>query len=402
MLALFVLYGFLHLTEKEMGVLSLFWITNQFLNRYVLSGVVEASVIMQLTFVTACGEYLLSNRIRGRQDRVFSYSKDRLVLIFCTVMICLLTLARPYFAVLFLIPLWKSAQDKRKIWIMVLPMLAIGVMGLFFLNNHYFCSTYFSNVLSFEKIRQAGILGFFAKLLEGFVEILRMVWYAIRYKGSGVGWYYLLLGIELLAMAFVCVKDVHYSKKLPPPMFIITLTGNILILVSIIEMYDLGVGARHILALVVVNAVMLILEAHVSMGLVLALICVLSIVQTQGADALPYKNSGYVEYMNILEKEFSEVVNVTEDISYDNVVAMPTEDINAQDPSQSVSTYYGFLFAMPAGTGISLDFQDFYDEPENIKAGYILVHPSGRIRQTLEDIGMTCVFENNEMALYAR
>lgn len=123
-----------------------------------------------------------------------------------------------------------------------------------------------------------------------------------------------------------------------------------------------------------------------------------SIIQTQGADALPYKNDAYVEYMGILEKEFAEVVHVTEEISYDNVVAMPTADMDAG--GTGVCTYYGLLFAMPAGVGISLDFQDFYDVPENIRAGYIMVHPDGGIRIKLEEIGMVCIFRNEELAIY--
>lgn len=399
-LALFVLCKMLKMTEKEMLMLSLFWIANQFLNRYVLSGVVEASVIMQLIFVTACGEYLLSEKIRGRQCREITPLKDCIVLAFCTFMVCVLTLARPYFAVLFLIPFWKCLRDGRKRCAIGLPVLAVFIMGLFFLNNHYFCATYFNNIFLFGKMQEAGILGFFVTLFEGFIEILRLIWYAIRYKGSGVGWYYLLLAIELAVMAFVCVRCVCRHKKMPR-MYIVTLTGNFLIIASIIEIYDLGVGARHILSLVIANAVLLIVEAHFSLGAVLALICIVSIVQTQGADALPYKDSEYVEYMDFLEEEFNRVVSVSGEISYSNVVAMPTADVSVQDPEQSVCTYYGYLFAMPAGVGISLDFQDFYDVPENIKAGYILTHPSGKIRQVLEEAGMVCIFENDDMSLYS-
>lgn len=399
-LSLFVLYKMLHPAEKEMLLLSLFWIANQFLNRYVLSGVVEASVIMQLIFVTACGEYLLSEKLRGRQDREFSRLKDSMALAFCTFVVCALTLARPYFAVLFLIPFWKCVLDGRKRCAVGLPVLAVVIMALFFLNNHYFCATYFNNIFSFGKMREAGILGCFVNLFEGCVEILRQIWYAIRYKGSGVGWYYLLLSLELAAMAFSCVRCACRHRKMPK-MFIATLIGNILIIVSIIEIYDLGVGARHILSLVIANAILIVVETHYSLGIVLILTCLASIVQTQGADGLPYKDSEYVEYMELLESEFSKVVNVKEEISYENVVAMPTADVSAQDPGQGVCTYYGYLFAMPAGVGISLDFQDFYDVPENIKAGYILVHPSGTIRQVLEKAGMVCIFENDDMALYS-
>lgn len=400
-LALAGMYVILRPRKRTMGVLSLFWICNQFLNRYVLSGVIETSVMMQLMLVIALGEYLLSEKVRNQDHRKFTPVKDKLAMILCTVLISFMTLARPYFAVLYLIPLWKALRDKKKAWVLALPLVAIGTIVLFFLNNRYFCSTYFSNVLSFDSILADGIGGVFTQLIDSFVNIIKLIWYAIRYPGSGVGWYYLLLGTELLIMLYTCIFRKVKKQKMPP-LFVSTLIGNCLILLSIIIMYDLGVGARHILALIMVNAVLLLTEVHFSWGIVLAGICLFSLYRTQGADALPYKDDAYVVYMNELEAAFAEVVQVTDTLSYDNVVAMPTADHDSANPNVGVCTYYGLMFAMPSGVGISLDFEDFYENPKNLKAGYILVHPQGQIRLTLEEIGMKCVYENEELMLYKR
>lgn len=399
-IALIVTYVLLRPKKMHMCTISLFWITNQFLNRYVLSGVIEASIFMQLMVVTACGQYLLSETLRSNSKRTFSLAKDRFALILCTTLICFLTLARPYFAVLYLIPFWFAVKNRKKVWIFGLPALAMVIMILFFLNNHYFCATYFESVLSFDHILSAGFGGLLYQILESFVEIARLIWYALRYKGSGVGWYYLLLCIELAVMFFTCIYRKWRHREVPK-MYVITLIGNALILLSIIIMYDLGVGARHILALTTANAVVIIIETHFSWGLLLAAVCLFSHVQTQGADGLPYKNNEYVTYMDNLKETFSQIVEVTSDISYENVVAMPTADHHAANPEQGVVTYYGLLFAMPAGVGISLDFEDYYFDSDNIKAGYILVHPEGKIRNTLESINMHCIFENEEFALYA-
>lgn len=401
MLAFLVIYIFLRPDKKSLGVISIFWITNQFLNRYVLSGVVESSVILQLVVITSCAEYLLSDKVRTQVGRSFTPRKDSAVLVLCTFLICLLTLARPYYGVLFLIPLWKAVKDKNRKLIFSLPFLAVAIIGLFFINNHYFCSVYFNNIFAFDKMRSAGLGGMVLSLFNSIVEILRLIWYALRYKGSGVGWYYLLLGLELLGMTVICILR-KIRRQAVPPIYIITLIGNSLILISIIEMYQLGVGARHILALLIVNAVVLILESHFFWGILFAAICLLSIWQTQGADGLPYAEESYSSYMDFLEEAFSEIIQISDDISYDNVVAMPTADSKAANPGENVSTYYGLLFAVPAGAGVSLDYQDFYDDPDNIKAKYILVHPEGSIRFTLENMGMTCVYEDSTAMLYSR
>lgn len=186
-------------------------------------------------------------------------------------------------------------------------------------------------------------------------------------------------------------------------MFLISIVGEFLILLSIIELYDFGGGARHILSLTVVNVVLLAMEipSLIPEG-VLAVICILSLFRTQGADALPYKNTAYAAYMEELKQELSKVVTVTDEISYDNVVAMPLVDNDMKNPDTNVSTYFGLMYAMPAGVGISLDYQDYYDDPDNIKAGYILVHPDGEIRLKLEEMGMVCIFQNEEMMVYSR
>ena len=135
--------------KKYMAVFSLFWITNPLLNRYILSGVVEAYVISQSIIVAACGIYLLSYRFRCSKGEYVTQSKDRIILWLSTGMISIMTLARPYFAVLFLIPWWKAVKDKRRKWLILLPILAIGDIVLFFVNNYFFCSTYFENIFAF-------------------------------------------------------------------------------------------------------------------------------------------------------------------------------------------------------------------------------------------------------------
>lgn len=400
-LALTGVYFILRPQKRTMGIISLFWLCNQFLNRYVCSGVIEISVMMHLMLVMSLGEYLLSDQIRTQTNRSFTPAKDRIAMIFCTVLISFMTLGRPYFAVLYLIPLWKALRERQKKWMILLPFVALGTLALFFLNNHYFCSTYFSNVLSLEGIIEGGISSFLLQIINSLIDIIKVIWYAIRYPGSGIGWYYLQLGLELLVMLCTCIICKIKKHKMPP-LYISTLIGNCLILLSIIILYDLGVGARHFLALIVVNAVLLLFEGHWCWDVALAAICLFSIYRTGGADALPYQNDAYVAYMNELETDFANVIQVTDVLSYDNVVAMPTADHVASNPDMSVCTYYGIMFALPSGMGISLDFEDFYENPENLKAGYFLVHPDGQIRQTLEKMGMKCIYEREELMLYQR
>lgn len=385
---------------KDLVMFSFFWVLCHFINRYVLSGVVEASVAMQLMIVVSCGIYLLSNKIREQAGRDFTVQKDRVVLIVCVIMICILTLARPYFAVLYLIPFWRLAKDRKWVGCAILPLVAIMVLVLFFVNSYYFCSTYFSNILSFGTLKEAGIGGVVGLVTGNLIEIAKLIWYAIRYHDS-VGWYYLLLFLELAVMAVKCVVCL-IKKERVPIMFIITLVGNGLILISFMLIYNLTVGARHILPIVVANVIILIVESHWIWGTVLGVLCGLSVLLMGEFLDIPYRNELYSEYMDQVEMRFAEAVQVSEELSYENVVAMPTADTDRENPEKKVCTYYGLMFALPSGVGVSLDFEDFYEDPGNIKAGYVLVHPQGRIREMLEEMGMECVIEEEEYFLYKK
>lgn len=392
MSALAIVYLLLRPTMKQVGVFSLFWFLNPFINRYLLSGVVEASVTSQLILVTAIGIGLLSDQKKK------SKISDKVLWAIGILLICYMALARPYYEVLFLIPFWKACKDRKRVWQILLPVLALLTLGLFFLNSHFFCSTYFSNMLSFSKMLERGLGGMVTYLFSGLIKIGRLMWYAIRYNDT-VGWYYLFLMIELLAMAAVCIYR-RVCHRAVPVMLLITLLSDVLILFSIIELYDLVVGARHILALIMANAFLLLMETRLPVNEVLSVLCLFAIIQIGSTDTPPYQQDEYVRYMEQLQEEFGKVVSVTEQVSYKNVVAMPTADSSAAVPGEKVCTYYGLLFAMPAGVGISLDYEGFYDDLENVRAGYILVHPEGMIRKKLEEAGMVCIFENKEFALY--
>ena len=75
------------------------------MNRHILSGVVEAWYIAQLVFVIGCGEYLLSDMFNCANSSSTTRKKQKLILALCMFNVFMLTIARPYYAVFFLIPL---------------------------------------------------------------------------------------------------------------------------------------------------------------------------------------------------------------------------------------------------------------------------------------------------------
>lgn len=397
-LAFATIYVFIKPNKKWCLSFSLFWVVFQFLNRHILSAVVEASVIQQLVLVVVFGVCLLSDKVQERTK--MTSRKENVILVICTMFIFYMTVVRPYYAVYYLIPFWTVIKGRKKGGIIAVPVITTLSILCFYLYKKFFCAAYFADVILTDVVLEGGLSGIFSHLVADTIEIGKYIWYAVRYHDT-VGWYYLLLFVELAAMFFVCLYNI-YKKKQVPKMYVVSLVGNTLILLSIMLLYNLTVGARHILALIVVNAVLLIVESHANFGVLLGTIAIVCTLLAGEKEPLPYKDPEYAAWMEQLEILFDENIEVTDDMSYDNVVAMPTSDVSVMNNQSKVGTYYGLLYAMPSGMGISIDEERIYDEPENIKAKYILVHPDGGIALKLEEMGMECIIEQSDFAIYSK
>lgn len=388
----------LPMKKKWVLAIAAFWLSCNYMNRHILSGVVEAWYIAQLVFVIGCGEYLLSDMFNCANSSSTTRKKQKLILALCMFNVFMLTIARPYYAVFFLIPLSKFIQDKNKGGIILTPFCAILACLLYFANTHYFCSSYFSNSIQISMLFSNGISGIVKHVASDIVEIAKNMWYAVRYQNE-MGWYYIVLFVEMGIMLWVCIYRKIKKMKFPI-MYLISLICDALIVLSFILIYNLSVAGRHFLALIVTNAILMIIETHWKIGVFLSVLCFSLAILLGNTAPIPYQNEEYVQWMEEIEGKFDKVVTLTDDISYENVVAMPTADVCSKDGKSPISTYYGLMFALPGGVGVSLDFQDYYDDLENLRAGYFLVHPQGSIRYKLESMGMECLIEEDEFMLY--
>lgn len=397
-LAFIFIYVLLKPDKKWCVGFSFFWIFFQFFNRHVLSGAIEASLTLQLVVVIVLGERLLSDRVRNRIAS--TPCEENWFVAISTAMVFFLTVLRPYYAVFYLIPFWAVIRKKQLKGIIAVPATALLSLVCFVLYKQYTCAAYYEDVIHMDDMLAGGVAGIFTKLATDSAQIAKYIWYGIRYEDV-TGWYYLFLLVELGIMLFVCIRR-WLKKESAPRLYVATLIGNVLILISISLLFTLVVGGRHILPLIIVNAVLLLTETHVSAGWILGCIGILCTLLAGNNEPLPYANKEYVQWMENLEKTFAEHMEVTDILSYDNVVGSLVSGSSKEDPNKEAVPYYGYLYAVPAGMGVSIDFWEMYEEPENIKAKYIIAHPEAKVRDRLEEAGMKCVLEMDELVLYAR
>lgn len=392
------IYFFLRPNKKWCLSFAAFWCCFQFLIRHILSGAIEAFMIQLLVFVFVIGECLLSEKVRAKMN--LTPLKDTVLIVICTGIVFFMTVIRPYYAVFYLIPFWVVIQKKKIKGIITVPLVALLSMICFVLYKEYFCAAYFDDVIRIEDMLSGGIMGIFTMLFNNTLQIFKYVWYALRYYDV-TGWYYSYLFVEWAIMFLACLYNA-FRKKVLPKMYIVALVGEILIVISIMLLFTMVVGGRHILTLIVANAVILITETHIGIGGILALVGILCTLLSGKNEPLPYADDEYVAWMETLEEVFAEHMVVTDELSYDNVIGMPVRDKSREDGTTDTVTYYGYLYAVPAGIGVSLDYDYVYEDPENVKAKYVLAHPDGMIRLKLEEMGMKCVVEMDELVLYMR
>lgn len=357
--------------------------------RHVISGVAEGAYFMFLLPIAACGCFLFDENGDNENKK-----KEFAVYISCLLLTSYLTVARGYYAVLYLIPLWKTLKIKDiKKALTTVIVCSISLIS-FLIIRTYFCAQYYDGVIG--KDIKFGLIHFFPKCLD----TLKLMWYGIRYQGGTVQWSYLIWGISY-ASIFMFFLITLISKKKCEEMSAIMLITQVVALSAFFILYGQQSG-RHLLGFAILNMTVLLIRADWKYFIILFVFGILSykLMCNTGGEAIPYKDEEYAEWFDGIKEDFYEVLEITDELSMKNMVAMPTYDYRNNGSEETVCTYYGLLFALPEAMGMSLDEGIIYDDVNNIKAGYILVHPDGMIKIKLEEYGFTNVLENDTFVLF--
>lgn len=341
--------------------------------RHMLSGVAEPMYFMLLMIAVACAlDYF-------KEDKFKTAS-----FVICLIAISLLTMMRGYYAVLYLIPFWKCVKKKKAIpW--VIGSAIVAVIG-FALIRKFFCASYYGGVIGTDIADSIKSFG------TNIILMAKYVWYAIRYRDGMVPWCYVLWITSMLCMG-VDFTVYYINNKKVKETVLQTLIMNTSVFVAIFVLYDVGVGGRHLLTMTVVNFVVMLVDMDYRYFISTIIVGVAAFFLMNQIERLPYVDEEYALWMAELEEDFRECIVLTDDLSADNCMAMPTSDDNE-------CTYYGYMFAAPAGMGVSLDEREFYNDPSNLTADYIMVHPYGSARYILEDAGYECIYECDKLMLY--
>lgn len=392
--------------------------------RYMLSGMSEITCFCTLILFYAF---------------VFHYlhTKRSYALVFLFLLSCLMTLMRPYLILFLFLPIYfwlhesHDKSGKYKHWACSFLILA-GVSSLYFYINHYLGAAYFGPLFFTDWIT-----AFFEQgLLDGAYYTLKALYssgrnffsYIIEAFRSGLsaGTFYAGYSICFLALLIQCSchlyqrhqrKSCRKKSNLPksllrqPPISgdilaveIHLLLSSMVMLVAVLLMYKLPEGGRHlsifIAAEIFVFATLVRKKFPLQIVIIATLFTYLYAYKAhyQIPFTQPERHASIEHWQETLSKSLL-LDQENPSPNYGNVIIWVLGDMVDGQPA---TTEWQFLYALPAGFGISCCTYDYVMEHfTSLQSKYIYVVSGGEIERQCIEAGYTCLLENDGMVLYA-
>lgn len=344
------------------------------ISRYELSMMLEAYVTALLILLTG----LIKSSLQHRSN------KKSIAILIC---VFLLSIPRPYFVVLFFLPLFFSENKKRIKWFLLSFVLLFLAVMVYIFVNEWFCADYVTSALAGDNMI-TGLRG----LIKHALAQLQTVFYLLRKGGAMYGYGYLLMLVVLISLflsAYISYKEGGVSVILCLHLY---MAGAILaIFASILILYDPYAGARHISQAALVGW-WFIMACTVKtakpriFSIVAGIVVFLLYWPSRGIlYQIPFRNT--VPDAEILQTELAEVVSCEAGEPWRNTLLF-----------DRLSVDYNLVYYLPSFLGIQLMSEDFFEEkmPDSIKSAYLMTAEGSVSAEYVEDAGWNKIYYNEE------
>lgn len=401
-LAVFLFVWFVNPTKKQLGILSVLFISFAPLTRYMLCGMPEIICFSMVIVVLGLGINYLQRETNGKLVALF-------------VLTSVMTLMRPYLIVFMLLPIYLWIRKKK--WWGVFGSMAVVVVTLllYLLIKKYFSAEYFQPLFKTDWVsafKNDGIFGgikfllyqlfakgkeFCALTIEGFRSGLAV--------GAHFGAFVLVLGI-LLAQS---ISDFFKKKKKELTINLYLSLCFVAMFGAVLVMYKLMEGSRHLVTFTVAGIFAISLmetKFYKKMILSAAVFVYLFMVQAENHPydfQIPYQNeqaeAELSNWQEIFEEEL-ELETETDTPNFDNVVIWTLYDYMLEDNTQ-VMTSWQPLYGLPAGFGINCCYPEYLvNNFDTLQSKYVVVTPGGTVEQCFAEKGVEKVAETDKLILY--
>ena len=398
MLAMGIFYLLVKPDWKQTLWISVFYRLFLYFTRYALSATVDIPVYAFLIVVLG-----LIYSVRKR----FSYKKLAALYMVCTV----LTLMRPYFILLSMIPgyLWYRKSKKS---------LGIGAgifllqLAAYFAMSHYFCSPYFDgqSLLQLDWMKMFFEEGFKAGL-KNFLYIFLSSWNTyLGYLGSSLNVGDSRMGNAGIMYAVVfglfCYKLVLAVRKKEQEEIIwngFWAAYYVIMFFAAVYLFGIDSGQRHFLCFTVIGLFVFAIDGidrrrMVLLSMMMVYFFVLNTTEGGYAWTLPYVDSNVQEELTKGETVLQNAIELTDTISYDNTIVWVFDDVVDE---KIVHSKWQMLYALPPGMGINVYLlENIRGDLSNIRSKYIFVAENGRTDQRCQEIGAKKLAEYGDSVIY--
>lgn len=338
------------------------------------------------------------------------------LLVLSLVLISILVLMRPYHVLLYFYPVYMLIKRNRKRTIAIILCIIITI-GLYYFISHYLSAPYFATLYganlskAAEKGLLSGVWTIISELVNSFSKAIKLCYNSII-SGNVAGGIYLYTFILTIIQLAYFIREIrkhdNQNKVILDLQLAIAMIGLVF---AILLMYDVPVGARHLLAYTFA-AVLVLTMTHLDqmnrntvVSYILLMAFVAFVFYFKGRNdgfynELPFKTSEFSTELEQLKEQLSENIIIDQDhsSSYSNtMIWVFSDNVNGVD----TRVEFGQFYAIPEGMGLDLCYGQYVlDNIDDIQSRYIGTVPGGDIDILIRGLGKKVIAQNKYLVVY--
>ena len=352
--------------------------TIPFISRYTVSALTESFVIALIWVLAGliksnCTEYT-------RKKNIWTYAA-----------IFLLSMQRPYFAVLFFLPCCYTHRKGKKANFICSFIGAVSAVLSYEVTKLFYGQFFYSNENSGEKV--SGLRALLEHMWDQFWEVAAL----IREGNMTYGYAYLLMAV-VLTLIFIKLIVMYKKSRLTDGLCVhaYVFFAIAAIFCSILGLYDPHAGSRHAFLAFMLGVALLLTFDTDDIKLCATLLAfnvmvfLLYLPNSSLMLRIPLKSE--VSHVRETESEMQELLLCRENDRWANTIIV---DRMAVD--------YNFVYYLPSFLGVQLVGDDFFTDDAEVKSGYMLTGTDGKGAEFCRATGWKLLYENaSGVCIYAK
>lgn len=388
--AMFVFALLVRPNKKQAFFICAVYCLNYYYTRYILSAMVE-------TYINALFLLFFSISFGMFRELWKDHAKILKFIVVTNILAILMTLARPYYVLLFFVPgyCWYKKSSKR-LSIILQTAISIACILLYFICSKYFCAAYFSDIVKTEWLKLI-----FTDTFNGLRNVIKILISSthqlLNYIGNGivsgdmVGSLWAIM-IALCSWIYCKLREGDKTMKI---FWIYSLAYLLLMILAVYYMYNIYTGSRHIATFTFIAIFMIaIFEKSDKIKLYFALLFVWCL-------CIRATDSYYYEIPTYTDKKADIIQLGINELSDYNMIDEYSD--NPWDNTIIWTDIYDFthLYAIPDGMGINLCMQEYVQNNfDNLEAKYIMTYNGGGIDAICAASGKALIAEYGDVHIW--